>query len=144
MSIISLRKSDREFDIVYDIRLEVFVKEQDVPLEMELDEYDDIAIHVLVYDDNMSPVGCGRIIIEDKYATMGRIAVKKDKRGSGYGRFICNKLIEIALENKMSTISLHSQCYAISFYEKFGFVTEGEVYDEAGISHINMVKNIHY
>ena len=71
---------------------------------------------------------------------MGRIAVLKKYRKQGYGRQICNKLIEIAKENEVEKIILHAQCYAIDFYKKLGFREYGEVFEEAGISHIEMRK----
>ena len=136
---IKIVENEDEFKIAYKIRVEIFVQEQGVPFDMELDEFDKDAKHVLLYKDNL-PIACGRIIIQENQAIMGRIAVLKKYRKQGYGRQICNKLIEIAKENEVEKIILHAQCYAIDFYKKLGFREYGEVFEEAGISHIEMRK----
>jgi len=141
MNIVTYFRNSPEFEIGYNIRVDVFVKEQGVPIEAEMDEYDDIATHVLLYD-NDEPAACGRIVFKDDHAVMGRIAVARDKRGKNFGRLICEKLIDIAIENKANKIILHAQCYAIPFYEKVGFVAEGEVFDEDGIDHRKMVQKL--
>ena len=132
-------KSDIDFDIAYNIRLEVFVKEQNVPVEIESDEYDKIATHVLAFYDG-APVGCGRIVFFDEYAKIGRVAVLLNKRKNGIGKLICEELIKIALERDAKKVILHAQCVAVQFYEKLGFTSEGEIFDDAGIDHISMVK----
>lgn len=136
---IKIVENEEEFNIAYKIRVEVFVQEQGVSLDMELDEFDKDAKHLLLYKDNI-PIACGRIIIQEKQAIMGRIAVLKKYRKQGYGRQICNKLIEIAKENEIEKIVLHSQYYAMDFYKKLGFKEYGEVFEEAGINHIKMEK----
>ena len=129
-----------EFEIAYKIRLEVFVEEQNVPIEIEADEYDEVATHVLAFE-NEKPVGCGRIVFFDDYSKIGRVAVLADKRGLGFGKMICQELINIAaLEGKTKKVVLNSQCSAAKFYERLGFIAEGEVFDDAGIDHIRMVR----
>jgi len=132
-------ENDVDFELAYNIRLEVFVKEQNVPVEIELDEYDKIADHVVAFDDG-APVGCGRIVFFDEYAKIGRVAVLADKRNSGFGKMVCEELLKIALERDAKKVILHAQCIAMEFYERLGFTAEGEIFDDAGIDHISMVK----
>lgn len=134
---IKIVEKEHEFQIAYKIRVEVFVREQGVPLDMELDEWDKEAKHILLYQDNL-PVACGRIVIQEKQATIGRIAVLKKYRNHKYGKQICEKLIAIAKENQVETIILHAQCYAVGFYKKLGFKEYGNVFEEAGINHREM------
>ena len=134
-------KNNIELEIAYKIRMEVFVKEQGIPIDMEFDEYDNIAIHILAYD-NENPVGCGRIRFFDDYAKLERIAILKNSRNNGFGKIICDELISIAVEKNIDRIILHSECSALKFYEKLGFVSEGEVFEEVGIDHISMVKQL--
>jgi len=132
-------ENDAEFQLAYNIRVKVFVEEQNVPVEIESDEYDKIAIHVLALEDG-EPVGCGRVVFFDDYAKIGRVAVLMDKRKSGFGKIVCEELLNIAVENGAKKAVLHAQCVASKFYETLGFTPEGEIFDEDGIDHIKMVK----
>lgn len=121
------------------IRQKVFIEEQGVPQEMELDEFDPIASHALAFQGDQC-IGTGRLIETTQNAgQIGRMAVLAGFRGNGTGKAILMALIELARSQKMSSISLHSQVSAIPFYEKFGFIAQGSVYEEAGIPHRNMM-----
>jgi predicted GNAT family N-acyltransferase len=85
-------KNDPEFELSWKIRVEVFVEEQNVPIGLEMDEYDETAVHVLAYD-NEEPVGCGRIVFFDQYAQIGRVAVLQRKRKLGVGKLVCEALM---------------------------------------------------
>ena len=123
----------------YAIRQKVFIEEQGVPQEMELDEFDPIASHALAFQGDQC-IGTGRLIETTQNAgQIGRMAVLAGFRGNGTGKAILMALIELARSQKMSSISLHSQVSAIPFYEKFGFIAQGSVYEEAGIPHRNMM-----
>ena len=123
----------------YTIRQTVFIEEQGVPQEMELDEFDPIAWHALAFQGSQC-IGTGRLVeITQSAAQIGRMAVLAEFRGHGVGKAILMKLIELARSKSMSTLSLHSQVSAIPFYEKFGFTAQGSIYEEAGISHRNMM-----
>ena len=132
-------KNDPEFEISWNIRVEVFVEEQNVPIGLELDEHDETAVHVLVYD-NEEPVGCGRLVFFDQYAQIGRVAVLQRKRKLGVGSVICEALMNIAVEENAKKVILHAQLSAEDFYKKLGFTAEGEIFDDAGIDHINMFR----
>ena len=110
-------------------------------LRVELDEYDKCAVHLLAFEDNMV-VGCDSVVFFEGYAKIGRIAVLKEKRGCSYGKIICSRPVDIAREMGAKKVILYSQCSAEEFYKKLGFVPEGEVFDNAGIDHICMVKRL--
>ncbi|MGQ0385314.1 MAG: GNAT family N-acetyltransferase [Gammaproteobacteria bacterium] len=116
------------------IRLQVFVVEQQVPESEEWDDDDAASVHALA-TLNREPVGTGRLNPAGK---IGRIAVVAEKRGRGIGATILRRLLEEALRRGIRGPYLHAQLQAVPFYEKFGFTSEGEVFDEAGIPHVRM------
>ncbi len=123
----------------YAIRQKVFIEEQGVPEHMELDEYDPGASHVLAYQ-NAQCIATARLVrLDAKSAQIGRMAVLVSLRGQGIGTAMLKQLIEFALSEGISNLLLHSQVSASSFYEKLGFKAEGPIYQEAGISHRNMI-----
>ncbi|MGC3965706.1 MAG: GNAT family N-acetyltransferase [Rhodocyclaceae bacterium] len=120
----------------YAIRHEVFVVEQGVPEEIELDEHDPISLHVLALGDGAA-VGTGRLLADGH---IGRLAVRRVARGTGVGRAMMLRLMELATARGMAEIVLNAQVQAQPFYVSLGFEPEGEVFDEAGIDHIVMRK----
>jgi len=116
---------------IFAIRNRVFVIEQSVPMEIEIDALDPVARHVLARVDER-PVGTGRITAEGK---IGRMAVLKEFRGRGVGAAILGELVQMAGEYGLEEVCLSAQCHAIPFYERFGFQAQGPVYAEAGIDH---------
>jgi len=123
----------------YTIRREVFIQEQRVPEDMELDEYDLGALHILAYQDSQC-IGTARLVqLDGESAQIGRMAVLKPFRSQGIGKAILRHLIELARSKGILNLVLHSQVSAIPFYEQLGFQTEGPIYEEAGIPHRNMI-----
>ena len=120
------------------IRCKVFVGEQKVPEELEIDGLDDQAKHVLAFVDGV-PIGTGRILSDGH---IGRVAVLKDYRGLGIGKSIMKELIKWAQNMNLEKVWLSSQWHAHSFYLDLGFVCVGEIYKEAGIDHIKMFKTL--
>jgi predicted GNAT family N-acyltransferase len=121
------------------VRHEVFILEQRVPEELEIDEFDPFAFHALAYFNNAC-IGTARLLInDDGSGQIGRMAVLIAFRNKGLGRQIMKVLIETAKLKGISSLALHAQVSAIPFYEKLGFVANGPIYDEAGISHRNMM-----
>ena len=121
------------------VRQVVFIQEQRVPAELELDEFDLPAAHALAYQDALC-VGTGRLVdLGDGQTQIGRMAVLAQFRGIGIGKQILEKLVELAISQGAKTITLHAQLTAIPFYEKLGFQAQGDIYDEAGIPHRNMI-----
>ena len=121
------------------VRQEVFIHEQGVPAELELDEYDPLAAHALAYIGGRC-IGTGRLVnLGSGQAQIGRMAVLAQFRGTGTGKQILEKLIQLASSQEAKLIVLHSQVAAIPFYEKLGFEVQGAIYEEAGIPHRNMI-----
>ena len=135
-----LLKSWKEAEVdAFLVRQEVFILEQGVPAKLELDEFDSSAAHVLAYQDTHC-IGTARLVnLSAKQAQIGRMAVLAKFRGKGVGKQILRKLVDLAASQGIREIILHSQVSAIPFYEKLGFQAHGDVYDEAGIAHRNMM-----
>ncbi len=118
------------------IRTIVFIEEQNVPEEMEWDEYDETCIHVVAKINNEF-VATGRLL---ETGQIGRMAVLKSHRQSGIGSKILENILSIAESKNMKSVFLNSQIDAVDFYKKFGFEEEGDVFDDAGIPHRKMNK----
>ncbi len=129
--------NETEKQSAFALRLEVFVDEQDVPPEIELDEEDAQALHIIAEDDGVI-VGCARLILNENDAHIGRLAVRKSCRGRGIGSDICRFIIDYCDNNQCGYIWLNSQLHAVGFYKKLGFSEEGDIFTEAGIQHIKM------
>jgi len=123
-----------DWEACYAIRKTVFVEEQAVPLELELDEYDDVATHFLLRDGD-APLATARLLDKHGLAKIGRVAVLKEARGRGLGLVLMRAVLEEARRQGFTEAVLDSQTYAIPFYERLGFVAEGEEFDDAGIPH---------
>ena len=130
---------ERVSEHAYLIRKQVFIAEQGVPEELELDELDLSALHALAYQDGQC-VGTGRLVnLGNGQAQIGRMAVLPNFRGQGIGREILERLLLAATAEGVSSLILHAQLTAMPFYEKLGFVGQGSLYKEAGIPHRNMM-----
>lgn len=126
-----------DIEKVYALRHEVFVNEQNVPPELELDEEDNHATHIIAVE-NGAAVGCARVLFGEDGGHIGRLAVKKSERGRGVGKEICLFIIELCRERGYKRVWLNSQLHAVGFYEKLGFTRRGETFFEAGIEHVEM------
>lgn len=123
----------------FDIRKEVFVGEQSVPADLEIDGQDDAARHFAVRADNEIIATC-RVRLLGSAAKIERVAVLKDYRGKGVGRILMRYLMnELRKNSDIDLFKLSSQSYAVPFYEKLGFKTRGGEYLDAGIPHYDMV-----
>ena len=122
----------------YAVRTKVFIEEQNVPVELEVDELDPLADHLVIYNHH-KPVATGRIVWSPT-VTIGRIAVLPELRGSGIGAEIVRGLTSKVFERDINEVHLHAQAHAVAFYEKLGFISYGEPYVEAGIPHLSMKK----
>lgn len=121
------------------VRETVFVREQQVPVELELDEFDARSLHALAIASNGEVLGTGRLLPDGH---IGRMAVLPDERGRGVGRALLDGLTATAQAQGHETIRLNAQMQAVAFYQKFGFITEGESFLDAGILHVGMVKRL--
>ncbi len=114
------------------LRIEVFVVEQGVPVELEWDEADEISTHAVAYDEAGQPVATGRLLPDGH---IGRMAVRKSARGQGIGAQVLHALLEEAKRLGYRELVLHAQTHAVDFYARHGFLLRGEEFIEAGIPH---------
>ena len=119
------------------IRRQVFVQEQNVPEQQELDEHDATALHLLATLDGR-PVGTARLLIDGAEGKIGRVAILPDCRGTGAGAALMRAALDELRARGVSTARLGAQTHALRFYEKLGFTAYGPVYDDAGIPHRDM------
>lgn len=114
------------------IRFAVFVEEQKVPADIEVDEFDAVSLHALALDATGAPVGTGRLLPDGH---IGRMAVLSRARGCGVGAALLQALLDAARARGDRTVMLNAQTHALPFYARFGFIAEGEEFDDAGIAH---------
>ncbi|MEY4295949.1 MAG: hypothetical protein RLY82_1637, partial [Pseudomonadota bacterium] len=126
------------------LRTEVFVEEQDVPLELEHDEWDAKCEHAVVFNRLDQSMATGRLLpAENGISRIGRMAVKRVLRGNGLGEIVLQALLDKASSRGDVGVVLHAQASAQDFYAKFGFQADGAIYQEAGIAHVTMRKQLH-
>jgi len=131
--VISDWSSDRQR--LSQIRRTVFMDEQGVPEELEWDDDDAGAFHLLAVDADDSPIGCARLLPDGH---IGRMAVLQSWRGKGVGRALLQKALELARAQGHAIVRLSAQTHAAGFYRRHGFIAEGDEYLEAGIPHLAM------
>jgi predicted GNAT family N-acyltransferase len=122
-------------DHAQSLRVEVFVVEQGVPIELEWDEADEVSTHAVAYDEAGQVIATGRLLPDGH---IGRMAVRKSARGKGIGSEVLAALLEEAKRRRFHELVLHAQTHAIDFYIKHGFQIEGDEFLEAGIPHRRM------
>ena len=130
--------ADRDKAKAFAIRLRVFVGEQRVPREIELDRDDDRAVHFLARISGKA-IGTARIVIRRGGAKIGRMAVLKSHRRQGVGKKLLKHAVVCAKKLGASKIYLHAQVAVVGFYQRAGFRCVGPVFDEAGIPHRKMI-----
>ena len=144
---IKILKSKEELNLGFALRIEVFVKEQKVPIELELDDKDhsDNTVHIgYFHEDNL--IGVARLIDMDKDVIhIGRVVIDKEYRGQGIGRELiigCENIAQQILKRKI-IIELSAQIQAENFYKSLGYNrVNNKIYLDAGIEHVDMRKEI--
>ena len=128
------------------IRTRVFVDEQGVPPEEEIDAHDRTtaaAVHAIVRDGDGRAIGAGRFYPRDaRSVQIGRMAVEREARGRGAGGALLGALVEEARRRGFATAHLHAQVHARDFYGKAGFLDDGEPLWDAGILHQPMSREL--
>ena len=123
------------------IRKQVFVEEQQIPVELEWDDADEGNVHAVAFNRFGLPLATGRLVAyAPGVARIGRMAVSQTLRGSGIGQRVLDALLHAAKERGDLQAVLHAQTSAIPFYLRAGFVQNGPEFDEAGIAHVEMTK----
>ncbi|PFG07006.1 GNAT family N-acetyltransferase [Bacillus sp. es.034] len=138
---VEVAKSEDQIQEVFHIRKKVFVEEQHVPLEEEIDEYENESTHFVLYAEDKA-VGAGRFRILDGVGKVERICVLKSIRGKGAGRELMLAIEEYAKRQPLSQLKLNAQTYAIPFYEGLGYQVTSDEFLDAGIPHKTMKKTI--
>ncbi|MEU7380826.1 MULTISPECIES: GNAT family N-acetyltransferase [unclassified Streptomyces] len=135
--------ADRE--ACFAVRKEVFVVEQGVPQDIEYDEYDAVAVHVLAVREDGEPLGTGRLLHGAEAAaktggdpalgSLGRLAVTAAARGLGVGAALVRAIEDAARARGLTAVDLHAQSHALGFYERLGYAAYGPEFPDAGIPH---------
>ncbi len=140
---------DADRQAAFAIRTLVFVEEQGVPAELELDELDATAIHVVAETDAETAVhqggrvvGTGRLVVEGGDAQIGRIAVLPEWRRRGVAGLVIATLEHEAAGLGYATVALHAQRYIQPLYDMHGYRVTGPPFIEAGIDHVPMMKRL--
>jgi predicted GNAT family N-acyltransferase len=121
-----------DYDDLHFVRTTVFVIEQQIPAEMEFDQLDPHCHHFIARDLHARPIGCGRLSADGK---IGRMAVLREWRQQGVGASLLRDLLEKAQKLGLTQVTANAQLSALGFYQRFGFSTQGEMFNEAGIAH---------
>jgi len=142
---VRLAADPRDRRAAYSVRYDVFVTEQQVPADLELDDLDETADHFVAYDDDQA-VGAGRLVVEPAgfegadpalgpVGHLGRLAVRPHARGTALGVALVRAIEERAAGRDLRLVVLAAQTHATGFYERLGYAAYGEVFDDAGLPH---------
>jgi len=123
---------------ILSIRAQVFIIEQGVPAELEVDELDPLSRHLLLFEED-TPIATGRLTPDGH---IGRLAVLKPYRQKSYGTQIIKYLEQIAAENGLSQVKLGAQIQAVNFYQKLGYQICSGIFMDASIEHRMMKKTL--
>lgn len=122
-----------------EIRNTVFIQEQRVPADLEMDGHDNECLHVKAINSDGDVVGTGRLL-PNNY--IGRMCVLQKYRNMGIGGSMLNYFIDYARDNNIRKLMLNAQLSALSFYQNFGFIIDSDVFLEADIEHVHMTLSI--
>jgi predicted GNAT family N-acyltransferase len=152
MRTIRLAGDEADRAAAFVVRTDVFVAEQGVPADLELDELDEVADHFVAYDGDVGidggarAVGAGRLVVEDPgfegtdpalgpVGHLGRLAVRPETRGTGLGVDLVRAIEVRAAERGLRVVALSAQTHALGFYERLGYTAYGPEFDDAGLPH---------
>lgn len=129
----------RDIALCRHLRRVVFIEEQGVSEADEVDDLDDVALHLLAVMDGVA-VGSARLLVQGEVGKIGRVCVLKQARGAGIGAALIKAAVTRfrGIEG-VTKAKLGAQVHALGFYEGLGFEAFGPVYDDAGINHRDMV-----
>ena len=137
----NIREASWETDgeALSNIRRIVFIKEQKVSQEEEWDGKDEDSWHWLATDKNDVPIGTARLLPDGQ---IGRMAVLSEQRKFGVGAALLEAAVLKAQHLGMASVYLNAQTHALGFYERSGFIKEGDEFMEAGIPHFRMTQAV--
>ncbi|WHY93234.1 GNAT family N-acetyltransferase [Neobacillus cucumis] len=138
---VKIVENEKELEDAFSVRRTVFIEEQNVPEEEEIDQHEKKATHFVLYNEG-SPIGAGRFRLVDGFGKVERICILKQARGTGAGKAIMNGIEDFARKKGIQKLKLNSQTHAIPFYGGLGYEVVSEEFMDAGIPHKTMVKKI--
>lgn len=139
---IKIVTNEEELQQAYQVRKIVFVDEQKVPVEEEIDHLEEESTHFLVMNEHDEPIGAGRFRIVDNYGKVERICVLPQARSTGVGRSLMEAIEQHALSQGLEITKLNAQVQAIPFYKSLGYGIISEEFLDAGIPHRTMKKQL--
>jgi predicted GNAT family N-acyltransferase len=128
---------ERDYAAIRGVRFAVFVDEQQIPRELEMDDRDILCVHWLALDESGSAIGTVRLDL-DARGKVGRLAVLAHERRRGVGRALMERLHEHARAHGLAHVWCHAQSSAAPFYSRLDYRISSEPFDEAGIEHVRM------
>lgn len=138
---IKIVETQEEQKHAYHVRTVVFVEEQQVPPEEELDQYDEKAIHFVGYVGD-APVAASRLRFVDSNGKLERICVLASERGKSYGKMIMQRMESEIKKHGYDKAKLNAQTHAEAFYKRLGYETISGEFMDAGIPHVTMIKEL--
>jgi predicted GNAT family N-acyltransferase len=133
--------NEQELEDAFSVRRTVFIDEQNVPAEEEIDEFEDESAHFVYYQEG-APIGAGRFRVVDGYGKVERICVLSTVRKTGAGKALMNAIQDYAYGQGIHRLKLNAQTHAIPFYEGLGYEVVSDEFLDAGIPHKTMMKEI--
>lgn len=135
--------TDARFEQCVQLRLAVFVEEQQVPKSLELDGHDPECTHFITLSPEHAPIATLRLrALDERTLKLERMAVDSAYRGQHYGKKLVTEAERFAKQNGIREIHLSAQVPALRFYAQLGYVPEGSEYEEAGIPHQRMRRRL--
>jgi predicted GNAT family N-acyltransferase len=128
---------ERDYAAIRGVRFAVFVDEQQIPRELEMDDRDSACVHWLALDDAGGAIGTVRLDLASG-GKVGRLAVLARERGGGAGRALMERVHEHARAQRLTRVWCHAQSSAAPFYARLGYQVTSEPFEEAGIEHVRM------
>lgn len=138
---IKLVETDQELEQAYHVRTAVFVDEQKVPPEEELDQHDKTATH-FVGTLNGVPIAASRLRFVEAYGKLERICVLDTERGKSFGKKMIERMELEIKNNGYNKAKLNAQTHAEAFYKRLGYKTVSGEFIDAGIPHVTMIKEL--
>lgn len=139
---IMIVSEQQDLEKAFFVRTQVFVNEQNVPEEEEIDHLEEESTHFLVTDDEGNPAGAGRFRVVDGIGKVERICIMPEFRSKGVGKALMNAIEQYALSKQIDILKLNAQNQAIPFYERLGYSVISDEFMDAGIPHHSMKKHI--
>lgn len=138
---IKIVETKEEQEQAFSVRTIVFVDEQKVSIEEEIDQYEDEAIHFIGYENEI-PVAASRLRWVDDYGKLERICILKEYRGKSYGTKMIHALEKETTKKGYTKAKLSAQTRAVEFYERLGYKVVSDEFLDAGIPHVTMTKQL--